>query len=155
MFDDLSRRFSSLFSRLRGEKTLTEEAIQEAIREVRKALLEADVNLQVVRRFTDRVREQAVGVELLEGVEPGEQFVKIVHDEIVALLGGEETRIAWSSKRPTVIMMVGLQGTGKTTTTAKLALQLKKREGKKPLMVAADVHGKNHHVAGCFGERLQ
>lgn len=139
MFDDLSRRFSSLFSRLRGEKTLTEEAIQAAIREVRKALLEADVNLQVVRRFTERVREQAVGTELLEGVEPGEQFVKIVHDEIVALLGGEEARIAWSDRRPTVIMMVGLQGTGKTTTTAKLALQLKKREGKKPLMVAADV----------------
>ena len=139
MFDTLSQRFSRIFTGLSGQRRLTEENIEEGIREVRKALLEADVNLRVVRAFVERVREQAVGIETLKGVQPADQFVKIVQDEMVALLGGEETRIAWSDRGPTIIMLVGLQGTGKTTTAAKLARFLKQREGKKPLMVAADV----------------
>ncbi len=139
MFDTLANRFSQIFSGLSRTGRLTEKNIDEGIAAVRKALLEADVNLRVVKEFVARVREQALGIETLKGVKPSDQFIKIVQDEMVALLGGEETRIAWSSKGPTVIMMVGLQGTGKTTTTAKLARRLKKRESKKPLMVAADV----------------
>ena len=139
MFDNLAKRFSRIFSGLGGQRQLTAENIDEGIVEVRRALLEADVNLKVVRKFIERVRESAVGIETLKGVKPADQFVKIVQDEMVALLGGEETRIKWSDRGPTVIMMVGLQGTGKTTTTAKLARHLKKREGKKPMMVAADV----------------
>ncbi|MDJ0975381.1 MAG: signal recognition particle protein [Planctomycetota bacterium] len=139
MFDNLAQRFSSIFSGLSRQRRLTEENIDAGIREVRKALLEADVNLKVVREFVGRVREKAVGIETLKGVKPADQFVKIVQDEMIALLGGEETRIAWSDRGPTVIMMVGLQGTGKTTTTAKLARWLMKRESKKPMLVAADV----------------
>ena len=138
MFDSLAQRFSAIFSGL-GSGRLTEKNIDEGIREVRKALLEADVNLDVVKTFVSRVREQAVGLEALEGVRPADQFVKIVKDEMVTLLGGDDARIKWASQGPTVIMMVGLQGTGKTTTTAKLARHLRKREGKKPLMVAADI----------------
>lgn len=139
MFDALAQRFSKIFSGLGRGGQLTEKNIDEGIREVRKALLEADVSLKVVRAFVDRVRAKAVGIEAIRGVKPHEQFVKVVQDEITALLGGEETRIAWNDRGPTVIMMVGLQGTGKTTTTAKLARMLKKREGKSPLLVAADV----------------
>jgi signal recognition particle subunit SRP54 len=139
VFDNLAKRFSRIFSGLGGQRQLTAENIDEGIVEVRRALLEADVNLKVVRKFIERVRESAVGLETLKGVKPADQFVKIVQDEMVSLLGGEETRIRWSDRGPTIIMMVGLQGTGKTTTTAKLARHLKKREGKKPLMVAADV----------------
>ncbi|MDJ0522707.1 MAG: signal recognition particle protein [Planctomycetota bacterium] len=139
MFEALAQRFSTIFSGLGRGGQLTEKNIEEGIREVRKALLEADVSLKVVRAFVERVREKAVGIETIRGVKPHEQFVKVVQDEITALLGGEETRIAWNDRGPTVIMMVGLQGTGKTTTTAKLARMLKKREGKTPLLVAADV----------------
>ena len=140
MFDTLAQRFTSIFSGL-GAGRLTEKNIDEGIREVRQALLEADVNLQVVRAFIERVREQAVGLETIKGVRPADQFVKIVKDEMVRLLGGEDgdVRTQWSSKGPTVIMMVGLQGTGKTTTTAKIARHLKRKEMKKPLLVAADV----------------
>lgn len=139
MFDNLAQRFTKIFSGLGSQRRLTEANIEEGIREVRKALLEADVNLKVVRAFVQRVRDQAVGLETLKGVNPSDQFVKIVQDEMVALLGGEELRVAWSDRGPTIIMMVGLQGTGKTTTTAKLARLLRKREAKKPMMVAADV----------------
>ncbi len=139
MFDAIAQRFSSIFSGLGRSGRLTEKNIDEGIKEVRKALLEADVNLKVVRRFVDEVREKALGIETIRGVRPADQFVKVVQDEITTLIGGEETRIRWSDRGPTVIMMVGLQGTGKTTTTAKLARFLKKREGKNPLMVAADV----------------
>jgi len=139
VFEALSQRFSKIFAGLGRGGKLTEKNIEEGIREVRAALLEADVNLKVVRAFVDRVRAKAVGIEAVRGVKPHEQFVKVVQDEITALLGGEETRIAWNDRGPTVIMMVGLQGTGKTTTTAKLARMLKKREGKTPLLVAADV----------------
>ena len=139
MFDTLAQRFSSIFSGLGRAGRLTEKNVEEGITEVRKALLEADVNLKVVRSFVERVREKAVGIEAIRGVKPADQFVKIVQDEITDLLGGEETRIKWNDRGPTVIMMVGLQGTGKTTTVAKLARFLKKRESKSPLLVAADV----------------
>ena len=139
MFENLARRFGTIFSGLGREKKLTAENVEAGIREVRRALLEADVNLKVVRAFTDRVRDKAVGLETLKDVKPADQFVKIVHDEMVELLGGEEIRIQWNDRGPTVIMMVGLQGTGKTTTTAKIARYLKRRENKKPLLVAADV----------------
>jgi signal recognition particle subunit SRP54 len=139
LFEALAQRFSGIFSGLGRGGQLTEKNIDEGIKEVRKALLEADVNLKVVRSFVDRVREQAIGLEAIRGVKPHEQFVKIVPHEMPARLGGETTRIAGNDRGPTVIMMVGLQGTGKTTTTAKLAQLLKKREGKKPMLVAADV----------------
>ena len=138
MFDQLAQRFSSIFQGL-GSGRLTDRNIEDGIKEVRRALLEADVNLAVVKGFVERVREQAVGLERIQGVKPSDQFVKVVHDEMTALLGGEETRIRWNDRGPTVLMLVGLQGTGKTTTCAKLARQLRKREGKKPLLVAADV----------------
>ena len=138
MFESLSKRFSGIFAGL-GAGRLTEKNIDDGIREVRKALLEADVNLKVVRAFVERVREQALGLETIKGVKPADQFIKIVKDEMVALLGGEETRIQWSDRGPTVIMMVGLQGTGKTTTVGKIARFLRKRDSKKPLLVAADV----------------
>ncbi len=139
MFEALAQRFSGIFSGLGKSGQLTEKNIEAGIKEVRKALLEADVNLNVVRAFTERVRAKAVGIEAIRGVKPHEQFVKIVQDEITELLGGEATRIQWNDRGPTVIMMVGLQGTGKTTTTAKLARWLTKRENKKPMLVAADV----------------
>ncbi len=138
MFDALAQRFSAIFQGL-GSGRLTEKNIEEGIREVRTALLEADVNLGVVKDFVGRVREKAVGLERLKGVQPADQFVKVVFDEMTALLGGEAARVRWNDRGPTVIMMVGLQGTGKTTTAAKIARQMRKREGKRPLLVAADV----------------
>jgi signal recognition particle subunit SRP54 len=139
LFDSIAQRFSKIFSGLGRSGRLTEKNIEEGIKEVRKALLEADVNLKVVRAFVERVREKALGIETIRGVRPADQFVKVVQDEIEALLGGDESRIRWNDRGPTVIMMVGLQGTGKTTSTAKLARFLKKRESKSPMMVAADV----------------
>jgi signal recognition particle subunit SRP54 len=139
LFDALAQRFSRIFQGLGGPGRLTDKNIEAGIQEVRTALLEADVNLKVVKAFVDRVREKAVGLDRLQGVRPQDQFVKIVHDEMVALLGGAAPRMRWSDHGPTKIMLVGLQGTGKTTTCAKLARQLKKKEGKRPLMVAADV----------------
>ena len=139
MFDSLAQRFSRLFAGLGRAGRLTEGNIDDGVREVRTALLEADVSLEVVKGFVERVKQKAVGLTTLDGVAPADQFVKIVHDELVTLLGGEETRIRWNDRGPTVFMMVGLQGTGKTTTCGKLALHLRKKEGKKPLLVAADV----------------
>ena len=138
MFDSLAKRFAGIFSGL-GSGKLTERNIEDGIREVRQALLEADVNLDVVKTFIERVRAKAVGLTTLQGVKPADQFVKVVQDEMVALLGGQTARMRWSDSGPTVIMMVGLQGTGKTTTTGKIARFLRKRESKKPLLVAADV----------------
>lgn len=138
MFDALAQRFTAIFQGL-GSGRLTEKNIEDGIREVRRALLEADVNLGVVKAFVDRVREKVVGLERLPGVKPADQFVKAVYDEMTALLGGEPARIRWNDRGPTVVMVVGLQGTGKTTTIAKIAQQLKKRDGKRPLLVAADV----------------
>jgi signal recognition particle subunit SRP54 len=139
LFDALAQRFTRIFQSIGGTGRLTDKGIEDAVREVRKALLEADVNLRVIDGFVERVREKAVGLERLKGVAPADQFVKVVHDELVGLLGGQPPRMRWSDRGPTVIMLVGLQGTGKTTTCAKIARHLKKKEGKRPLMVAADV----------------
>jgi len=138
MFESLSARLQGITERLRGKARITEADLDVALREIRLALLEADVNFRVVKEFVARVRERAVGTDLLTGLNPGQQIVKIVHDELVAILGGERHQLRLDG-RPSVLMMVGLQGSGKTTTAAKLAVRLR-REGRKPLLVAADVY---------------
>ena len=138
MFESLSARLQGITERLRGKARITEADLDGALREIRLALLEADVNFRVVKDFVARVRERAVGMDLLRGLNPGQQIVKIVHDELVAILGGERHELELTG-RPAVLMMVGLQGSGKTTTAAKLAVRLS-REGRKPLLVAADVY---------------
>src|SRR5213594_629705 len=137
MLDSLSTRLQSIFDRLGGRGRLTEENIQEALREVRVALLEADVNFKVVRAFVDRVREKAVGQDVLRSLTPAQQVVKVVHDELVDLLGGSGHRLAPAPHPPTVIMLIGLQGSGKTTTAAKLARWYTK-QGQHPLLAADD-----------------
>jgi signal recognition particle subunit SRP54 len=139
MFEALTQRLEAIFDRLRGAGRLTEENIQEALREVRVALLEADVNFKVVRSFVERVRERAVGQEVLHSLTPGQQVVKIVHGELVDLLGGAAHRLAMAPRPPTVIMVLGLQGSGKTTSVAKLGRHFQ-REGFRPLLVAADIY---------------
>ena len=140
MFDSLSDRLGGVFDRLRGRGALREEDVRAAMREVRVALLEADVALPVVRRFIDAVTEKAIGQDVLRSVTPGQQVVKIVHDELVETLGGEQSvDLDLNAAPPVVIMMVGLQGSGKTTTTAKLAKLLKEKRGKKVLMASLDV----------------
>ena len=138
MFESLSARLQGVAERLRGKARITEADLDASLREIRLALLEADVNFKVVKGFVARVRERAVGTDLLSGLNPGQQIVKIVHDELVAVLGGERHRLNLAAK-PAVVMLVGLQGAGKTTTAAKLAVRVR-REGKKPLLVAADVY---------------
>ena len=141
MFDSLSDRLGGVFDRLRGRGALKEGDVREAMREVRVALLEADVALPVVRRFIDSVTEKAVGQEVLRSVTPGQQVVKIVNDELVEMLGGQEAvGLDLAVSPPAVIMMVGLQGSGKTTTTAKLGKLLKEKQGKKVLMASLDVN---------------
>ena len=141
MFDTLSDRLGTVFDRLKGRGALNEADVREAMREVRIALLEADVALPVVRRFIDAVTEQAVGQSVLRSVTPGQQVVKIVNDAIVEMLGGDEpAELDLNAAPPVVIMMVGLQGSGKTTTTAKLAKLLKEKQGKKVLMASLDVN---------------
>lgn len=137
MFDALTDRLHSVFKDLTGDSKLTAENMEDAIREVRKSLLEADVSLKVVKIFISRVRQKALGSEVLESVSPAQQFVKIVHDELVTILGGENSPLVLEGDPP-VVMLLGLQGSGKTTACAKLANKLK-GEGKKPLMVACDV----------------
>src|SRR5204863_247151 len=139
MLDSLSTRLQSLFGRLGGHGRLTEENIQEALREVRVALLEGDVNFKVVRTFIDRVREKAVGQDVLKSLTPAQQVVKVVHDELTELLGGSGHRLAPAPHPPTVIMLIGLQGSGKTTTAAKLARWYGK-QGQHPLLAAADTN---------------
>ena len=138
MFDTLSDRLQGALGDLRKRGTLDEESISRAMREIRLALLEADVNLDVVKDFTARVRERAMGQDVLKSVTPGQQVVKIVHDELTALMGTGGSRIVFTSKQPTVILLAGLQGSGKTTAAAKLALLLRK-DGKQPALVAADL----------------
>jgi signal recognition particle subunit SRP54 len=138
MFESLSARLQGITSRLRGKARITEADLDVALREIRLALLEADVNFKVVKDFVARVRDRAIGADVLNGLNPGQQIVKIVHDELVAVLGGERHELSLD-RRPAVLMMVGLQGSGKTTTAAKLAVRLRK-EGRKPLLVAADVY---------------
>jgi signal recognition particle subunit SRP54 len=139
MFDELSERLDGVLGRFKQRGLLTEPMIDEGLREIRRALLEADVNFQLARSFLDRVRERAVGEQVLKSVRPGEQVVKIVHDELVELLGHEREGLALAPTPPSVVLLVGLQGSGKTTTAAKLARRLK-REGKKPLLAALDVY---------------
>src|ERR671919_2206413 len=139
MFDSLSDRLGSVFDRLRGRGALIEGDVRAAMREVRVALLEADVALPVARDFVDKVTEQAVGQEVLRSVTPGQMVVKIVHDALVETLGSETAELHLDVNPPAVIMMVGLQGSGKTTTTAKLAKRLSERERKKVLMASLDV----------------
>lgn len=149
MFDNLSDRLGGVFDRLKGRGSLSESDVREAMREVRVALLEADVALPVARRFIDSVTEKAVGAEVLKSVKPGQQVVKIVHDELVSMLGGNpedaESIVAHEglnleAKPPVVIMMVGLQGSGKTTTTAKLGKLIREKHGKKAMMASLDVN---------------
>jgi len=139
MFAALSERLTSVLRDLTGRGVLTEDAVREGLREIRRVLLEADVSFELTRTFTERVREKAVGVTALKAVNPGQQLVKIVYDELVVLLGSERAGLALASVPPTVVLLVGLQGSGKTTTAAKLAARLK-REQKAPFLVAADVY---------------
>jgi len=138
VFDTLSNRLQGALGDLRKRGRLDEEAISRAMREVRLALLEADVNFEVVKDFVARVRERAVGQEVVKSVTPGQQVVKIVHDELTELMGSGDSRLAFASRPPTVVLLAGLQGSGKTTAAAKLALLLRK-EGRKPGLVAADL----------------
>jgi len=141
MFDSLSDRLGGVFDKLRGRGALREQDVRDAMREVRIALLEADVALPVVRRFIDQVTEKAVGQSVLRSVTPGQQVVKIVNDALVEMLGGEEpAALDLAAAPPVVILMVGLQGSGKTTTTAKLARLIREKHGKKPMMASLDVN---------------
>ena len=140
MFDNLSEKLGGILDRLTGRGALSEKDVDAAMREVRRALLEADVSLDVVRSFVDRVREQAVGATVVKSVTPGQMVVKIVHDELVATLGSDGQTIDLNAVPPVAIMMVGLQGSGKTTTTAKLARRLTQRDKRKVLMASLDVY---------------
>jgi signal recognition particle subunit SRP54 len=139
MFDALSDRLESAWKKLRGQDKISTSNIQEALREVRRALLEADVNLQVVKDFISEVETKAQGAEVLTGVRPDQQFIKIVHDELIKVMGEENVPLAEAQEQPTIVLMAGLQGTGKTTATAKLALHLRKLE-RSCLLVATDVY---------------
>jgi len=138
-FEGLTEKLSNAFKKLRSKGKLTENDVKTAMREVRLALLEADVNYKVAKDFTNRVSERAIGSDVMESLTPAQMVIKIVNEELTNLMGGEEVRIEWSSKPPTVIMMCGLQGSGKTTHTGKLAKMLKK-EGHRPLAVACDIY---------------
>ena len=138
MFENLQERLGSILNGLTGRGALSEQDVSAALREVRRALIEADVALEVVRSFTDKVREKAVGAEVLKSIKPGQMVVKIVHDELVEMLGSEGETIDLNAPAPVVMMMVGLQGSGKTTTTGKIAKRLTDRQGKKVLMASLD-----------------
>jgi signal recognition particle subunit SRP54 len=138
MFDSLSDRFEGIFTRLKGKGRLTDADVDEVLKEIRLALLEADVNFTVVKGFQERVREACIGADLSKSLSPAQQVIKIVHQELANTLGGETLRITYSSKPPTVVLMAGLQGSGKTTATAKLARWFKK-PGRNPLLVGADL----------------
>jgi signal recognition particle subunit SRP54 len=140
MFENLSDKLENIFKKLRGQGVMTEENIKEALREVRLVLLEADVNFKVVKEFVEKVRERAVGTEVLQSLSPGQQVIKIVNDELIAMMGGgEDNSLDLGAKPPVAIMMVGLQGSGKTTTCGKLSRYLKGQR-RRPLMVPADVY---------------
>src|SRR5438046_10702848 len=138
MFDALTDKFSTVFRSLAGRGKISEENIRESMREVRTALLEADVNFQVVKEFTDRVVQKAIGQHVINSLQPGQLMVKIVYDELLELLGPVDTRIYFVQPGPTIIMMCGLQGSGKTTTCGKLAMYLKSK-GHHPLLAAVDL----------------
>ena len=138
-FEGLSERLENSFKKLRAKGKLTESDVKEAMREVRLALLEADVNYKVSKEFTSKVTERAIGADVMESLTPGQMVIKIVNEELTELMGGNESRLAIANHPPTIVMMCGLQGSGKTTHSAKLALKLKK-EGHRPLLVACDVY---------------
>ncbi|MBT5969075.1 MAG: signal recognition particle protein [Nitrospina sp.] len=139
MFNQLAERFESIFRDLRGLGKITDSNIQQTSREIRRVLLEADVNIVVAKDFVNRVKDRAEGTKVLKSIKPGEQFIKIIHDELVALLGNDVKTLELGSKKPAVILMAGLQGAGKTTTCGKLALLLKKQK-KSVMLAAADVY---------------
>ena len=138
-FEGLSSRLQEITRKIRGKARITESDLKEMLREVKLALLEADVNYKIVKEFTESIREKALGKDVLKSLTPGQQVIKIVKDELVELLGGTESRVNFSPNPPTVIMLVGLQGSGKTTTAGKLA-NLFRKQGKKPLLVACDIY---------------
>lgn len=139
-FENLGDKLAGVFKKLKGRGKLTEKDIKEAMREVKLALLEADVNFKVVKSFIARVSEKAVGEEILESLTPAQQLVKVVRDELVTLMGSENERLEYGKNPPSVFMLCGLQGAGKTTACGKLALHIRKTTGKRPLMVACDVY---------------
>lgn len=139
-FEGLADRLQNTIQKIRGKGKVTEADVKEMMREVRLALLEADVNFKVVKDFVKKVSERAVGQEVLKSLTPGQQIIKIVNEELTELMGGEQSKIAVSNRPPTVIMMVGLQGAGKTTTSGKLANLLRKKYNKQPMLVAADIY---------------
>ena len=140
MFEDLSSKLEKAVQSLKGESRISDVNIAETVREIRRALLDADVNLEVTRSFTEKIKEKALGEDVLKSVNPGQQFTKIVFDELVNILGEERTDLNVSSKPPTVILIAGLQGSGKTTFVAKLASYLKKENNRNPILAAADVY---------------
>jgi signal recognition particle subunit SRP54 len=139
MFDNLSEKLQRVFKNLRGEGKLSEQHLDEALKEIRMALLEADVNFKVVKQFTDAVRSKAIGQEVMQSLSPGQQVVKIVRDELIEMLGGSNVRLNFAAQPPSVIMLVGLQGSGKTTTSGKIAKWLQKG-GHRPILVSVDVY---------------
>ncbi|MCI0471734.1 MAG: signal recognition particle receptor subunit alpha, partial [Candidatus Aminicenantes bacterium] len=139
MFGELIDKFDDIFKKLRGAGKLTEKNIKDSLREVRRALLEADVNYKVTKEFISKTEESAIGEKVLKSIEPGQQIIKVVHDELIRLLGAKVEPLAPIDKSPTVYMLCGLQGSGKTTLSGKLALQAK-RNKKKVLLVAADIY---------------
>lgn len=154
MFENLEQRLSGALKKIRGLARLTEANMADALREVRLALLDADVSLPVVKKFVENIKTGALGADVHKALNPGQQIIKIIHDELVKLLGAETTNLTMAQRGPTVILMTGLQGSGKTTTSAKLALHLSK-EGYKPMMVSADVHRPAaHRQLAVLGEEL-
>src|SRR5690606_2346998 len=139
-FEGLSERLQGTMTKIKGKGKVSEADVKEMMREVRFALIEADDNLKVIKDVVKKVSERAAGSDVMDSLTPGQQGVKIVKDELTELMGGEQSKINFSTKQPTVIMMVGLQGAGKTTTTGKLAGLLRKKHNRKPLLVAADVY---------------
>src|SRR5690554_7623397 len=138
-FEGLAAKLQNTLKKLRGKGKLNEKDVKEALKEVKMALLEADVNYKVVKDFVKKIQERAVGHEIMQSLTPGQQVIKIVNEELTALMGGTAAKIELSSKPPTIIMMTGLQGAGKTTTAGKLGNYFKK-QGKNPLLVACDIY---------------
>ena len=139
-FESLSEKLNETFKRLRGKGRLTEADVKEGMREVRLALLEADVSYKVVKDFVAKVTERAIGSDVLDSLTPAQQVIKIVNEELIALMGSETSKLASAPHPPTVVMMVGLNGAGKTTTTAKLGGLMRRQFGKRPLLVGCDVY---------------
>src|SRR3989344_4356919 len=139
MFDNLSEKLDRAFKVLKGHGKITEINVSETVKEVRKALLDADVNFKVAKQFTDTIKEKALGQNVLTSISPGQLLIKITRDELAQLMGGERTDIKLNSN-PTIILMSGLQGSGKTTFSGKLANHLKTKRGKNPLLVACDIY---------------